>query len=69
MNVFRVHPIVHEYIRVPPPFWQKYAITKMNFICNLIHVLLGSLTGKRCNPKPWQKRWVTALTQMNPEYN
>ena len=36
--------IVHEYFQssymtiagVPPPFWQKYAIT---IICNLIHVL------------------------------
>ena len=40
---------------------------KMNFICNLIHVLLtgkGDVTLNHC-----KRRWVTALTQMNPEYN
>ena len=40
---------------------------KMNFICNLIHVLLtgkGDVTLNHC-----KRRWVTALTQMNLEYN
>ena len=63
MNIFRVDPIIYEYGQSSTPFLAEMCNYKMYFICNLIHVLLESLTGKGCNPKPWQKEVGHCLDQ------
>ena len=48
--------------RVPPPFQQKYAITKwISFVTQCFARKLDWVHGKR--------RWVTAWAKMNPECN
>ena len=58
MNTSEFHPLLAEICNY-----------KMNFICNLIHILLESQMEKRCNPKQWQKEVDRCLTQMNSECN
>ena len=76
--------IVHEYFQSSSnnyecgqsstPFLTEICNYKMNFICNLIHVLLVSLLKKA----DWERdgilnhgkrRWATAWTKMIPECN
>ena len=62
----RVHPIIHEYSNSSTLFWHKHAITK--WISSATR-FARKLHWKECNPKPWQKRWTTTWTGMNPHCN
>ena len=71
MNIFRVHPIIHEYRQSSSPFWHKHAVTKwISFAIQFMHCLLETFSGKSAVAlNHGKRRWATAWTQMNPDSN
>ena len=60
MNISRVHPII---ILELHPLLTDICNYKMNFICNVIHVLLKAWLDVTLNRG--KSRWATAWTQLN----